>query len=426
MKSILLFLIIGLSSTPLQSSSDQWDILKEKFLDGYNTLNIAPLHLSYQQNLEGIKNSDSISIQKSFFINIQREVSQFNVNNFSKNEKLNYDLLNYEIQLNLERLELEEKWVKKKQNINTTDGLSTVTNGKEWYAYFLKKWVDNEATPDAMFAFGLKEIEKVKNNMKTIQLESGMDSVTFEKYLEQPNFFFTNVDSIQSAFEELKIEMNHNAIPFFPHVNDLPEVNIQQGKEERMAIAPAYYMNNTFFYNYFNKPYNKRQIAWIYLHEAVPGHHYQNSLEKITQRSSIQKNFEYFGYMEGYAAYVEELGEMLGAYKTPYDAYGKWEWDLIRSVRVSMDVGLNYYHWSDEEALSFWQKYIQGQDDIAQREIARMKRWPAQVITYKYGGGKILEWKENAAKKEGFKLLDFHQSILQFGSIPFSILEKYI
>lgn len=408
--------------------TEKWTNFKSKFIEEYNCLNIPPLQLSYQQNIKGIKDLDSINIQNAFFVNIKERLSTIDVNNLSIKEQLDYDLIQYETDLNLERLHLEKQWKSAIADSISSRGLSTLKNGKEWYTYFLKKWVDKEATPDKIYAFGLKEIDRVKRNMKSIQMQSRMDSSTFQKYIRSPHFYFTDVDSIQLAFEKLKTEIGTTASLYFPDVDKISPLIIKKGTEKRMAIAPAYYMDTqqTFYYNYFDTPYNKRQIAWIYLHEGVPGHHYQIDLEKKTNRTALQKKFEYYGFIEGYAAYVEELGVTLGAYKTMYDELGKWEWDLIRSVRVSMDVGLNYYNWTDEEALLFWQKHIPGQDNIAQREIARMKRWPAQVVTYKYGGSKILEWKEKAEKKEGFSLLNFHEKLLQFGNTPFSILEKYI
>ncbi|MFK8162958.1 MAG: DUF885 family protein [Lewinella sp.] len=74
---------------------------------------------------------------------------------------------------------------------------------------------------------------------------------------------------------------------------------------------------------------------------------------------------------------------------------------------------LNYYGWSDEKALQFWQQHSKGLDDIARREIARMRRWPAQVITYKYGAETILRWQKAAAKKKDFDWVDFHTKVLQ-------------
>ena len=213
---------------------------------------------------------------------------------------------------------------------------------------------------------------------------------------------------------------------YFPFADLIPEVKIDRGTNKVLANVPAFYIESegTFYYNYFGIPFNKRQIKWIYLHEAIPGHHYQMTLDKVLPRSSIQKLFVYGGYIEGYAAYVEEIGYEINAYENIYDELGKWEWDIIRSVRVCLDVGLNYYDWSDEKAIRFWRRHIKNKDYIAKREIARMKRWPAQVITYKYGANRILEWRLRSKVKTPENIKEFHRKILKNGSIPFSVLNK--
>ena len=93
-----------------------------------------------------------------------------------------------------------------------------------------------------------------------------------------------------------------------------------------------------------------------------------------------------------------------------------------------MDVGLNYYGWTDKQALDFWKKNIRGQDDIAMREIARVRRWPAQAITYKYGALQILHWKEALQKKEGknFNIKDFHDRVLNHGTLPIFIVKENV
>ena len=203
-------------------------------------------------------------------------------------------------------------------------------------------------------------------------------------------------------------------------------MQIKEYKEKNAVETPGFYRSNenSLYVNYFNRPYKKRQIGWLYIHEGFPGHHYQIKYTESLQRSAVQNLISSSCYREGWAAYIEEIGNEIGAYNDLYDVYGKWEWDLIRSVRVVLDVGLNYHGWTDTEALGFWQRHIQDQDQIALREIKRMKRWPAQVITYKFGAHKLLTWKEHFEQKANFSLKQFHQNVLQFGDIPFYVLEK--
>ena len=226
------------------------------------------------------------------------------------------------------------------------------------------------------------------------------------------------------AFKEIKSTVQENLQNLF-YSYTIPDVGIQKGTNEALKQTPGYYSNNTFFYNYFDEPYNKRQVDWLYMHEAIPGHHFQFSIAQNIPRTAVQRLFYYLGYSEGWAAYIEELGKELGVYRSWGRELGKWEWDIVRSMRLVIDVGINYLGWSDEKALEYWQSNWSGADNIAQREIARVKRWPAQVVTYKYGASKILKWKEAAKRslKQKFNEKKFHHQLLKDGGVPFSILQ---
>lgn len=406
------------------AQNTEFTSFSKEFEKEYKALVLPALQIGYIQNLEAIKTKSEVLHQEKVFKGFRKRIKNINPSTLSNHEKLDYDIIQYEIALNLKRISLEKKW-HRPDSIPST-GLFTLPNGKKWYAYFLQKWVDKDVTPDQLFKFGLKEIERVKANMKAIQTKSGMDSLAFQKHINSPSFFYNDVQEIQQAFEQLKETVSKNIAHTYPYLTEIPEVKIDQGTNQALAQTPGFYSGGTFYYNVFGKPYNKRQIGWLYLHEAMPGHHYQIMSVNALKRSSIQKLFSYYGYMEGWAAYIEEFGKELGAYPTLYDELGKWEWDIIRSVRVALDVAINYYGWSDEKALEFWQQHIQGQDDIARREIARMKRWPAQVITYKYGANKLLTWRAEWQKRADFSLMEFHKTVLQNGSLPYSILEKLI
>ncbi|AXG71603.1 hypothetical protein KORDIASMS9_03860 [Kordia sp. SMS9] len=415
-----------------QASFSDWNSFEKAFVKDFKRLHIAELQIYYVDNLELIQSKRNIAKQEKMFLNYQKALQSFDEAQLSKAQQLDYALVSYEIELHLERINLEKKWLTLKPKRISKEGLQNVPMGKQWYVYFLKKWIDAKVTPDALFQFGRSEIKRAKKAMKAIQKASGLDSLAYQEYLKNDDFFCNDVATIQQRFETYKAALLPKLVSAFPKVTALPDVNIEQGKNKAYAQVPAYYaeVRNTFYYNFFDKPFNTRQIAWIYLHEAIPGHHYQIKFEEQLEKSAVRNLFSYNGYREGWAAYVEELGNEFDAYETMYDELGKWEWDIIRSVRVAVDVGLNYYDWSDEKALKFWQQHIHGQDDIAQREIQRMKRWPAQVITYKYGANKILQWKtaleKSLSKGTNFPWLEFHKKILAHGALPFSVLDSEI
>jgi len=427
LNKLILISLLSFIGTNQPKKANNFDAFSKKFVAGYKALHIPDLALSYAENLKNIKSANDVTHQTAFFEGIKQELKRFKRQQLSPAEKQDFKLISYETGLNLDRLKLEKGWLSNPNHAITDSGLYKQTDGKLWYAYFLKKWLSADVNPDEIFQFGLKEVERVKGHIEAIRHQTGMDETSFYNYLNNPSFFISDPKAIQQSFVETQKVVYAHMDNLFSRQN-IADLAIEKGKDQNLVQTPGYYNNNTFYYNLFDKPYNKRQIDWLFIHEGVPGHHYQSSINNAVKTSDVQKLFFYIGFAEGWGAYAEELGKQLGVYKTPYDELGKWEWDIVRSVRVPLDVGINYYGWTDEQALAFWKKNIHNQDDIALREIARIKRWPAQVVTYKYGALQIMAWKEILQKREGekFNIKDFHDRILMHGSLPLFMVKENV
>lgn len=427
MRRLLVFLFFTLTSSLAIGQQSPFDAFCNDFVAGYTELHLPQLELSYTSGLEHIGTAADVHKQLTFFEKVKTGLSAFKADQLSEPEKVDYQLISYETGLNLERIKLEQDWLKNKPAVIPAGGIITIPNGKAWYVYLLKRWVSTSATPDEIYQFGLTEVSRVKKHIEAIRLQTGLSEDDFYKHLNDPSFFISDPKVVQQSFENTKAVIYANLPKLFNNTNIAP-LKIVKGESRQLAQTPGYYDNNAFYYNLFDKPYNKRQVDWLFMHEGVPGHHYQASMEAQTKTSAVQQLFYYMGFAEGWAAYTEELGKQLGVYQTPYDELGKWEWDIVRSVRVPLDVALNYYGWTDEQALAFWKKNIRGQDDIAMREIARMRRWPAQVVTYKYGALQILHWKEELQQKQGaqFNIRDFHSRVLDHGSLPLFMVKENV
>jgi len=423
MKSKYLFIAcLMVAVLNAQPDNSSFQTIIQDFEREYSQLDIAGLGLSYVNNLEQIRSTEELKRQELFFKKYQGLLQACTAQRLSEDDQLTHAVLLYEIDLNLERIDLEGRWTTAGHSIEGSR-LYDEALGKQWYAYFLKKWVDKGLTPDAAYQFGLEEIEKVKANMEAIQVQMDMDDAAFKQHLQDSAYFLSSNDKILEQYHGLRKHIRETAKPYFPDVDKVRPVSITMGTDERMAIAPAYYSNNTFYYNFFGDSYNSRDMGWIFLHEAIPGHHYQGQIA-ATLDSSVRDLFWYAGYVEGWGAYIEQFGNELGAYASPMDAYGQLEWDLVRSVRVALDVALNYYGWTDEQAMEFWNQHIPDKEDIARREIKRMKRWPAQVITYKYGKRILDELKGDKNTPEELKA--FHRRVLECGVVPVSVLKSHL
>jgi len=418
----LLLLCFMVSLLHAQTENIPFQNLISTFESEYTTLNIPYIQLSYKANLENIASKKELNTQRTFFLKYQNALKPYlnSSSQLSKDEQLTLEVLLYEIDLNLERIYLETKWISGNLSIKG-HRIFDEKLGKEWYHYFLKKWIDKDLTPDAAYQFGLKEIKKVKERMMTLQSE--IETYEFKHPSLDNDYLLSDEELIIEKYNNLNALILKNARHYFPYVDEIPALQITRGTNQAMAIVPAYYGNNTFYFNFFQNNYDSRDMGWVYIHEAIPGHHYQHHINQ-KMSNPTRNQFQYMTYLEGWGAYVEQFGKTLGAYKSPMDTYAQLEWDLIRSVRVALDVGLNYYGWSDKEAFEFWEKHIKDKPEIAQREITRMKRWPAQVITYKYGEHILNELKSNRISPEALKT--FHQQVLEDGILPLSVLKKNV
>lgn len=423
---VILFVILLAGCASAQSEKD-FAAFRDSFITGYQSLNIPELELSYAANLQHIKTLSEIQKQSDFFSDALKKLERFESIWITDEERNDLDLMKFETKLNLQRLTLEKRWIEEKPSVIPDNNIYSIPHGQEWYTYFVNRWLAANVNVEELYMNGVQEIQNVKNQINGICIKKGLTNEQLYAHLNDTVFYTTDEKQIQQDFAHVQQIIQQNLSNVF-HVQQVHTVSISKGNNNALAQTPGYYSNNTFYYNFFNKPYNTRQVAWLYIHEAVPGHHYQGNIEDQTPQSKVQQLFHYTGFAEGWAAYAETLGKELGAYETDYDELGHLEWDLVRSVRVIIDIGLNYYGWSDEKALAKWKEYIPNQDDIAMREINRMKRWPAQVITYKYGSELILQWKKELQEKQGtsFDIKDFHDRILNHGSLPFFMVKKNV
>ena len=167
----------------------------------------------------------------------------------------------------------------------------------------------------------------------------------------------------------------------------------------------------------------------LFLHEAIPGHHYQISLQQ--EDTSLPK-FRRFGgqnaYVEGWALYCESLGKELGLFTDPYQYMGALGDEIHRAIRLVVDVAIHEKGMTREEAI----KYMMDNEAISEQgataEIERYMAIPGQALGYKIGALKIRELRTKYEKQLGpkFNIAAFHDEVLKDGSMPLALLEKKI
>ncbi|MCK6690772.1 MAG: DUF885 domain-containing protein [Thermoanaerobaculia bacterium] len=431
-----LFFICTASHPSKNVRTEAFEQLMSRFDREYEALNIPPGNYDYRQEMQAIPGLEHIGRQIAFFETMRENLNRIRRDKLMAYERLQYDHLDYEIDLNLMRLTLEKAWRQAPATAIPTGGLSTLD--KDWYRYRIRFFTSVDISPEELFRFGASEVDDVQEEILKIRSRPGFaaDSAGFYERLRSDSFVLNDKAEILRRYEEIKTTVYGNLHRLFADTG-VANIAFMEWPQAGPFTPPGYYSppsdnaygTGVFFFNFYNQRHNRRSMDWLFLHEAVPGHHYQWCLrEKLPAQPAFKRHFYYPGNFEGWAAYVEYFGKELGLYRDDFAELGKWEWDLVRSVRILIDVGIHHYGWSKEEALACWKKYIPGQDDIAEREVTRCTNWPAQALSYKVGAWKIRQMADRLKRENpgAFSLPAFHRAYLMAGQTPVEVVEKNI
>ena len=323
----------------------------------------------------------------------------------------------------------------------SSSGISAFEDGLDYYNYSIKLYTTTELTADEIHNIGLKEVAKISSEMEKIKTKVGFngDLKSFFNHVRE-------LDELIPFNEPQEVIDNFNKIheKMTPQVNKLfglqPKTPFEVRRTEsfREASASAEYnpgsldgtrpgifyvpIPNIEEYNYFSD-------EDLFLHEAIPGHHYQISLQQEnTSLPSFRKSLWYSSYGEGWALYSESLGEELGLYDDPYQYFGMLSAEMHRAIRLVVDTGLHTKGWSREKAIQYSLDNEAESEAGITSEIERYMANPGQALSYKIGQLKIRELRSNAEQKLGdkFDIKMFHEKVLESGCIPLQLLEEKI
>jgi uncharacterized protein (DUF885 family) len=164
-------------------------------------------------------------------------------------------------------------------------------------------------------------------------------------------------------------------------------------------------------------------------HEGVPGHHLQLTIaQEMPELPPFRQHGFYGAYIEGWALYSERLGKEVGFYKDPYSDYGRLEDEMLRAIRLVVDTGLHYKHWTREQVVQYFHDHSAIDEPNVQAETNRYISWPAQALSYKMGQLKILELRARAQQQLGsqFDIREFHDQVIDSGALPLDVLDEQI
>lgn len=322
-----------------------------------------------------------------------------------------------------------------------SSGFSDLPNGSDYYDFAIKYFTTTTMSANEIHELGLSEVARIRGEMEKIKEQVGFkgdlkaffDDVRTRKELMP----FSTPEEIIANFNKMHATMKPKVDELFSLQPKTP-FEVRQTEAFREKSASAEYNPGSLdgtrpgiFYTPIPdaSSYNVYSDESLFLHEAIPGHHFQISL---TQESDVLPQFRktlwYSAYGEGWALYTESLGTELGLYTDPYQLFGMLGAEMHRAVRLVVDTAIHTKGWSREKAIAYCLENEAESEAGITSEIERYMANPGQALSYKIGQLKIRELRAKAEKELGdtFDIREFHREVLETGCIPLALLEDKI
>lgn len=322
-----------------------------------------------------------------------------------------------------------------------SSGIDAIPNGQEYYQFAIKKYTTTNLSAKEIHQIGLDEVARILSEMEKVKEEVGFDGdlVSFFDHVRENKQLmpFTTPEQVLENFNKIHNKMKPKLRELF---SEEPKTGfiVKRTETFREASASAEYNLGSLkddrpgiFYVPIPdaSAYNTYSDESLFLHEAIPGHHYQIALtQENDSLPKFRKILWYSAYGEGWALYTESLGKELGLYDDPYQYFGNLSAEMHRAIRLVVDTGIHAMGWTREQAIQYSLENEAESKASITSEIERYMANPGQALSYKIGQLKIMELRSRAEQALGdeFDIKEFHHMVLQTGCIPLAILEEQI
>ena len=318
--------------------------------------------------------------------------------------------------------------------------MTDLPNGKAFYNYRIRQMTTTRRTADQIHALGLSEVKRIRAEMEQVAKKAGYASreAMIADLRTNPKYYAkTPEDLMQATARELKkidgkMPSLFTVLPRLPYgIREIPAeiaegtttAYYNQGSLEN-GIAGTYYVNIS---KLDQRPL--WEIPALSVHEAVPGHHHQISLQQELAMPDWRKHGTFFtAFVEGWGLYSERLGIEMGLYDTPAKDMGRLSYEMWRATRLVVDTGMHAKGWSKARAVAYMTDNTALSAANIEAEINRYIANPGQALAYKLGELKIRELRARSEKALGskFDLRRFHDAVLGQGAVPLDTLETQI
>jgi uncharacterized protein (DUF885 family) len=320
-------------------------------------------------------------------------------------------------------------------------GMSALPGGEGWYRHLIAEHTTTGLTPEQIHAMGLGDMVRIRQGMQQVMSMVSFDG-TLPQFLQHlrtdARFRPVSANALADGYRTIGLRVNEALPRLFRHQPRTPLEIRPTPEHQAPTDAGARYQPGTpdgsspgiFYFNTHNLASRSTfDMETLYLHEAVPGHHFQNML--AAENRTLPAMLRFGGntaYAEGWALYAESLGPELGLFTDPFQRFGSYDDEMLRAMRLVVDTGIHAMGWTREQAIEFMLSHSAMSRGDATAEVERYIAVPAQALAYKVGQITITRLRREAEAALGarFDVRDFHEQVLMTGALPLTVLEAKI
>ncbi|WP_426209367.1 DUF885 domain-containing protein [Massilia sp. TWP1-3-3] len=319
-------------------------------------------------------------------------------------------------------------------------GWGALPGGAQWYGAYVAAHTTTTLGPDEIHRIGVAEVARITAELARLAPKVGYTGApgALPRWMaSQPRYRpFKTDEQVLQAYRDLRARIEPKLGQLFATLPKAPLEIRPEPALSRESASDHYTMaamdgaRPGIFWAVIPDPaqYGSTKMTALFLHESLPGHHFQLSKQQELAVPTFRKVASINAYAEGWGLYAETLGREMGLYDEPNAYAGFLSMELRRAARLVVDTGLHAKGWTREQTIRYLVDEAGDTEDDARNATERYMAWPGQALGYKIGALKIMELRQRAAAKLGakFSLAKFHDAVLAEGSLPLDLLETKI
>ncbi len=315
-------------------------------------------------------------------------------------------------------------------------GLWRLPNGDKAYAVLLRQMTSTDYTPQQIHEIGLREVARIEKEMNGLLVSIGYSEGTIKARMEKLEQDQQPKDAdprpqLLARYDAILRDAEARARDLFDITPKAPVV-VKREPPFTEKTAAAHYTGpakdgtrpGIFWAPMPGPQFRIVGMRTLVYHEGVPGHHFQVALQQENTGLPRYRRDRVFGvgsaYGEGWALYAEQLAAENGWYGDDVvGRLGQLDAELFRARRLVVDTGLHAMKWTRQQGIDY---------GIPPAEVDRYVVMPGQACAYKIGMIRILDLRAKAQQALGdrFNIKAFHNTVLETGNVPLSVLEKVV